>query len=72
MKKVVVLMLLVLAGSQGKAQSDFFKKNPISVGYYGHYIFHPGLKIGTQLTWKEWENGKSIKKELLLKQKVFL
>ncbi|OED42622.1 hypothetical protein AB832_02935, partial [Flavobacteriaceae bacterium (ex Bugula neritina AB1)] len=57
-----------MANAQEKKQLDI----PISIAYYGHYITHNGIKIGTQYDWKEWEKTKVRKRGNLNKQrKIF-
>lgn len=69
MKKLGFVLLFGLLGFNSFAQSDFMEKKPISVGYFGHYGFHPGLKIGTQYDWKTWEKQKEKKKGPKVKTK---
>lgn len=56
-------------GLSANAQTDFMEKKPVSIGYFGHYYFHPGIKIGTQYDWREWEKRKERKKKTVLKSK---
>ena len=69
MKKLNLIMLFLVISVGGKAQSNFLENKPLSIGYFGHYGFHPGLKIGTQFDWKEWEKRKERKKRTILKTK---
>lgn len=51
--------------------SEFKQQKPVSVGYFGHFIFHPGIKIGTQYDFKEWETRKERNKKTIIKNKSF-
>ena len=68
MKHSLFTLLFLLALS-GYAQNDFWERKPISISYYGHYYFHPGLKIGTQYNWRNWEKEKERKKRTITKNK---
>ncbi len=42
---------------------------PLTVGYYGQVLVHPGVQLGTELTLKQWQaerEGNTIHKHLLL------
>ncbi len=68
MKRSLFTLLISLTFSS-YAQNDFWNRKPISVSYFGHYYFHPGLKIGTQYDYKSWEKVKERKKRTITKSK---
>lgn len=68
MKRSLFTLLIILTFSS-YAQNDFWNRKPISVSYFGHYYFHPGLKIGTQYDYKSWEKVKERKKRTITKSK---
>ena len=61
-------MIIFLCGT-ASAQQDYFEKKPISIGYFGHNYSHPGIKIGTQYDWREWERRKERKRGEVVKKK---
>ncbi len=61
MKKLRITLLLVLISSWAMGQTAP-KKIPISVAYMGHFLYQPGLKIGTHFSLKDWEVEKDRKK----------
>lgn len=69
MKKISLIVLMTTAISAVHAQSSLLDKTPISIGYYGHYFLHPGIKIGAQYDWKTWETQKQRKKKTVVKTK---
>ncbi len=70
MKKFSLIIVLTLLGLTGKAQDSFIKNQSYSIGYYGHFGFHPGIKIGTQLDIKTTDKIKTKKRGELVKQKT--
>lgn len=57
---VVGLISLMLAWSVGSPVSWGQTRTdalPISVGYYGHYLIQPGVKVGTQFDIDLWGRG---------------
>ena len=54
MRYILVLIGLLIV-CQGKAQHQA-EGTPISISYYGPYLIQPGLKIGTDLTLKNWQS----------------
>jgi hypothetical protein len=69
MKKISLILVFLGVVFTAQAQNDFLEKKPISVGYFGHYYFHPGIKIGTQYDWRSWEKRKEKKKKTVVKNK---
>lgn len=69
MRRLGLIIILIGATFSSQAQSDFMEKKPISISYFGHYGFHPGLKIGTQYDWRSWEKRKEKKKRTKVKTK---
>ncbi len=60
--KNITLLAFLFICVTSFSQNDFQRKKPISIGYFGHYYFHPGIKIGTQYDWRSWEKVKEKKK----------
>ena len=46
----VAISTLVLTGVSGQE-----KGVPITIAYWGHYTIQPGFRLGTELTYKQWE-----------------
>jgi hypothetical protein len=61
MKKIALLIFMLGSISISKAQS-LFEGTPITIGYFGHWGIHPGMKIGTDLNLKSWQKEKEKKK----------
>ena len=58
MKKAILLLVLVSTSYSITAQTE---NMPIIIGYLGHFAIHPGVKIGTELTYKSWEETEDSK-----------
>ena len=68
MKNTIVFIVLLFTSSLLFAQTP--KKGiPLSVGYYGHFLIQPGVKIGTHFNFKEWETENVGKKGAFIKSK---
>jgi len=73
MKKHLFLLLFSFLSAISFGQNNPFRINNLSVGYYGHYLFHPGMKIGTQYNVKTWQKEKEKKKYTkTIEKNVFL
>lgn len=67
--KHILFTLIFIISLTSYAQNDYWNKKPISISYYGHYYLHPGVKIGTQYDWRNWEKSKERKKRTITKMK---
>ena len=56
MKYIINISLILILGTQVVAQTTS-KKTPISIGYFGHLAYQPGMKIGAQFDLKSWKKG---------------
>lgn len=69
MKKTQFLLLIILQSFFLNAQENNLKRLPLNVSYYGYNVFHPGLKIGTQILLKNWDKTK---RDFVKQKKLFL
>ncbi|MCG8576672.1 MAG: hypothetical protein MI810_17470 [Flavobacteriales bacterium] len=69
MKKIILALLLFGSYLPSTAQSNSDKNEIISVSYFGHYGFHPGLKVGAQYSLKDWKKTKERKEKTKIKNK---
>ena len=67
MKKAILLLVLVSTSYSIMAQTE---NMPITVGYFGHFAIHPGVKIGTELTYKSWETENSKTKTIFISPQI--
>lgn len=55
MKKAIIILIFLCANIRLFAQS-YSSRFPVTISYYGHYLYQPGLKIGTNYTLKRLQN----------------
>ncbi|MEM1320673.1 MAG: hypothetical protein AAGG75_10485 [Bacteroidota bacterium] len=53
MKNLLILPLVLLFGGQGYAQQAQ-PQFPLSISYFSHTLYQPGVKLGTQWTFRSW------------------
>ena len=58
MKKSIIILIFLFINTAIFAQITT-PQFPISVSYYGHFAYQPGLKIGTTYAFKEWQKSRT-------------
>ena len=66
MKNLLLFAVLSLIGTALQAQ-ERPAKYPISLSYFSHAVIHPGMKVGTQVDFKQWATEKEGKKATFTK-----
>lgn len=66
MRNILLIIAIFCISAFSNAQGSLMQNNPIYVGYLGHYISHPGLKIGTLINLKNFEKKGNLNKNKVL------
>lgn len=70
MKKLIALLSVTLSLFVAHGQEkNLLANSPLSISYFGHYGFHPGVKVGTQFNLITKEKSKEKKKGTRIKSK---
>lgn len=69
-KNSFCLLLFLLLGFSISAQNKT-PNIPISIGYFGHFLYQPGLKVGTHFEFKNWQTEKACTKGDITKAKSY-
>lgn len=70
MKNILLIILALFTTNQLLAQ-DNTSFPPISISYWGGFGYQPGVKIGTEITLKNWETSHENKSGNLTKTKSY-
>ena len=71
MKRIIIIFVLIAIANQFFAQESESKQLPISIGYWGNFLYQPGVKVSTQFDIKNWQTEHEGKKENFTKHKSY-
>ena len=72
MRQKSIVILFGILGLTNFGLSQDHNSMPLQVSYFGHYVFHPGVKIGTEYSFKSWEKRKGRKHVFTKKKSLFI
>jgi hypothetical protein len=61
--KIILITIFFTNPTIAKSQSKFLNNKPIIISYWGHFAFHPGIKIGTKHHYKRYKGKKKDKQK---------
>ncbi|MFK8045901.1 MAG: hypothetical protein AB8B72_10435 [Crocinitomicaceae bacterium] len=68
MKNILFFTIALLCSYSVFSQEKLWSNNPLQVSYFGHFGLHPGIKLGTEFSVKNWEKERKNDKGIKLKQ----